>query len=138
MDKIVFTSKNGECPFFIAKGIIFFIKDNISSGKISYILMYKRLEQEVKEFNNYMKAYNFIIKDIGKNHYETYLSTKVDGWETYEKIYSLNRETNKVIIKNQADYIGSSFDRYTECLTFAKEHLKNLLDTQLDLFCIME
>ncbi|MCK9470715.1 MAG: hypothetical protein M0Q88_03050 [Bacilli bacterium] len=123
---VVFKRENGSCPYFTYKNIRFFIKDYPHGNDYVYYLAERDLTEEIITFNTHKEALGYVINSMDK-----WPEYKDETEEKYmytdnKKDYIINK--NMLTIRNRAIRITADYDKYLECLEYAKKYVSHYIE----------
>ena len=125
--EINFRAENGLSPYYIYKENKFFIQDAKGyNGNYTYSLYFKSLKVDIKEFTSDKEAFNHIhskinIRKICHHNSKTLYSNTLSE-------YIL--DGHKVTTRSTSRPLSDSFEKYADCLEFAKKQVAIFIKIQ--------
>ena len=126
---ITFKSHDGLCPYYIYREYKFFIRDKADyHGHYKYALYMQRMTEETKVFNNNRNAIRYVEAINGIKHIYTQSGTgkRLYGSKTKEYVII----DNTVTIRPAEEMISWYYDRYADCVKFAKKYIDDFIKTR--------
>lgn len=121
--EINFRSENGLCPYFIYKDTKFFIRDTKEGNNYTYSLCLKNTKDITKHFESPKEAYAYVnsknnIRKICEHDGKTLFSNYINEYIVDGDIINIHCAARAV---------SGDFDKYIDCLKFAKEYVENFI-----------
>lgn len=126
MQKVTFHSENGFAPSYIYKDTLFYIADK-SNGRGGYTYMLCSIPINpvaIEEFASGEEVHRFLDSKKARLVYRSDNKYLFSG-PGYEYIL----EGNKVTIKQKPKQLSDEYDKYLDCLNYAKKYVANYIES---------
>lgn len=133
MQDIRFSGTNGDCPYFKYDDYKFFISDGKVGNEWKYSFYMKDTKSDHLTFEDVKKAKEYVLSINRVRFVCTYGDLSM--YETMHKEYVISGK--KVTIKNKPEIIAIEFDKYVDCLKFAKKYVTEFIkkrERQISIF----